>query len=106
MLVLTTPTITNGKINIYHGLVSGAAILGANVFRDISAKVRDIVGGRSVAYEEELRRAKDLAVEEMVAQATKLGANAVVGVDIDYGTVGGTMLMVNATGTAVVYAKD
>lgn len=74
MLVLTTPTIKNGKINIYHGLVSGAAILGANVFRDISAKVRDIIGGRSVAYEEELRRAKDLAVEEMVAQATKLGA--------------------------------
>ena len=88
----------------YLGLVSGEAILGANVFRDVFARVRDIVGGRSAAYEQELRKAKEIAVSEMTAQATSLGANAVIGVDLDYETIGqgGSMLMVSASGTAVV----
>ena len=107
MPVLTTHTIENASITTYHGLVSGEAILGANVFRDLFAGIRDIVGGRSGAYEEELRRAKDIAIQEMVTQAESLGANAVIGVDLDYETIsGGTgnMLMVSASGTAVVYS--
>lgn len=109
MLVLTTPTIENAKITAYQGLVSGEAILGANVFKDLFAGIRDIVGGRSGAYEEELREAKDIAVAEMVEQAAALGANAVIGVDLDYETIGGgtgNMLMVSASGTAVVYAEE
>lgn len=102
MLTVTTPLIEGKKIVQYHGLVSGEAILGANIFRDFFAGIRDIVGGRSAAYETELRRAKNLAIEEMQAQAQALGANAVVGVDLDYETIGkGTMLMVSASGTAV-----
>ena len=107
MPVLTTHTIENASITTYHGLVSGEAILGANVFRDLFAGIRDIVGGRSGAYEEELRRAKDIAIQEMVTQAESLGANAVIGVDLDYETIsGGTgnMLMVSTSGTAVVYS--
>jgi uncharacterized protein YbjQ (UPF0145 family) len=89
----------------YHGLVSGEAILGANIFRDLFAGIRDIVGGRSAAYEKELRRAKEIAMQEMVAEAQALGANAIVGIDLDYETVGqGTMLMVSASGTAVTYS--
>lgn len=106
MLVLTTPSIEGKRIAAYHGLVSGEAILGANVFRDIFASIRDIVGGRAGAYEKELRKAKDLAIEEMCEEARALGANAVVGVDLDYETIGGgtgNMLMVSATGTAVTY---
>ena len=104
MLVTTTPTLEGRPITRYLGLVSGEAILGANIFRDIFAGIRDIVGGRSAAYEQELRKAKDLAVQEMVQQAAALGANAVVGVDLDYETIGqgGSMLMVSASGTAVV----
>jgi uncharacterized protein YbjQ (UPF0145 family) len=102
MLTVTTPLIEGKKISKYHGLVSGEAILGANIFKDFFAGIRDIVGGRSAAYEKELRRAKALAVEEMEREASSIGANAVVGVDLDYETIGkGTMLMVSASGTAV-----
>ena len=106
MLVVTTPSIEGAQITEYHGLVTGEAILGANVFRDLFASIRDIVGGRSGAYEEELRKAKDIAIDEMVQQAQALGANAIVGVDLDYETIGGgsgNMLMVSASGTAVKY---
>ncbi len=84
-------------------MVSGEAILGANVFKDVFAGIRDIVGGRSGAYEEELRRAKEIALEDLEAAAAALGANAVIGVDLDYESVGqsGGMLMVSANGTAV-----
>lgn len=102
MLTLTTPTIDGKKILKYHGIVSGEAILGANIFRDFFAGIRDIVGGRSAAYEKELRRAKAIAIEEMQGEAQSVGANAVIAVDLDYETIGkGTMLMVSASGTAV-----
>ena len=102
MLTLTTPIIDGKKILKYHGIVSGEAILGANIFRDFFAGIRDIVGGRSAAYEKELRRAKAIAIEEMQKEAQAMGANAVVSVDLDYETIGkGTMLMVSASGTAV-----
>ena len=104
MLVTTTNSIEGKKITKYLGLVSGEAILGANIFKDIFASIRDIVGGRSSAYEKELRQAKDIAVTEMVEQAKLLGGNAVIAVDLDYETVGqgGSMLMVSASGTAVL----
>ncbi|HET6273055.1 MAG: hypothetical protein HW407_480 [Bacteroidetes bacterium] len=104
MLVLTTPTIEGKRITRYIGLVSGEAILGANIFKDFFAGIRDIVGGRSAAYEEELRKAKDIAIQEMTQQAQSMGGNAVIGVDLDYETIGtnGSMLMVSASGTAVV----
>ncbi len=105
MLVTTTPNVEGKKITKYFGLVSGEAIMGANIFKDFFAGIRDIVGGRSAAYEEELRKAKDIAISEMMQQASTLGANAVVGVDLDYETIGGgtgNMLMVSASGTAVV----
>ncbi len=104
MLVVTTHTI-EGKRITYLGLVSGEAILGANIFKDFFAGIRDIVGGRSASYEKELRKAKEIAVGEMTEQAKSLGANAVIGVDLDYETIGvgqsGNMLMVSASGTAV-----
>lgn len=107
MLVSTTTTLDGKQIAHYLGLVSGEAILGANIFKDFFAGIRDIVGGRSAAYEEELRKAKAIAVEEMVTQAQRMGANAVIGVDLDYETLGsgggGNMLMVSASGTAVIY---
>ena len=104
MLISTTSTLDGKPITKYLGLVSGEAILGANIFRDIFAGIRDIVGGRSAAYEQELRKAKDIAIREMTEQAQALGANAIVGVDLDYENVGqsGGMLMVSASGTAVV----
>lgn len=106
MLVLTTPNIEGKRIARYIGLVTGEAILGANVFKDFFASIRDIVGGRSAAYEEELRRAKDLAVDEMIEEARARGANAVIEVDLDYETIstssGGNMLMVSVSGTGVV----
>jgi uncharacterized protein YbjQ (UPF0145 family) len=103
MIVTTTAVLDGHRITDYRGLVTGEAILGANVFRDMFAGIRDIVGGRSAAYERELGKAKDIAVGEMVQQASSLDANAVVGVDLDYETVGdGGMLMVSASGTAVV----
>jgi uncharacterized protein YbjQ (UPF0145 family) len=104
MLLTTTPSIDGKQITTYHGLVSGEAILGANIFKDLFAGIRDIVGGRSAAYETELRKAKDLALQEMSEQARALGANAVIGIDLDYETVGqGSMLMVSASGTAVTF---
>lgn len=105
MLVTTTPTIEGKEIIRYYGIVSGETIIGANVFRDIFASIRDIVGGRSGSYEEVLREAKNTALQEMQAQAAQMGANAVIGVDLDHETVGssGSMLMVTACGTAVYY---
>jgi uncharacterized protein YbjQ (UPF0145 family) len=104
MLVTTTTVLEGRRITKYLGLVSGEAILGANILRDLFAGIRDIVGGRSAAYEQELRKAKAIAIREMTDQAESLGANAVVGVDLDYESVGqtGGMLMVSASGTAVV----
>ncbi|MBX3318327.1 MAG: heavy metal-binding domain-containing protein [Nitrospira sp.] len=104
MILSTTNTIEGRKAVKYLGLVSGDAILGANIFRDFFASVRDIVGGRSAAYEKELRKAKNIALDEMQEQARNLGANAIVGIDIDYETIGtnSSMLMVSANGTAVV----
>ena len=106
MLVTTTNTLQDRKIKDYFGIVSGEAILGANIFKDLFAGIRDIVGGRSAAYETELRRARDIAVQEVTKAATDLGANAIVGLDIDYETVGGqgSMLMVSVSGTAVMLA--
>lgn len=105
MLVVTTPSIECKKVVKYIGIVSGEAILGANIFKDFFAGIRDIVGGRSAAYEKELRSAKDIAIQEMSEQAKTLGGNAVLAVDLDYETIGGgggNMLMVTASGTAVV----
>ncbi len=106
MLIVTTPSIDGQTVTRYIGIVSGEAILGANIFKDFFAGIRDIVGGRSAAYEEELRKAKKIALDEMAQQAEDLGANAVIGVDLDYETIqvgqGGGMLMVSASGTAVV----
>jgi uncharacterized protein YbjQ (UPF0145 family) len=105
MLITTTHTIEGKQISQYFGLVSGEAILGANIFKDFFAGIRDIVGGRSAAYETELRKAKDIAIREMTDAAAELGGNAIVGVDLDYETIGsgqgGNMLMVSASGTAV-----
>ena len=109
MLMTTTPIIEGKRIVKYYGIVSGETIIGANVFRDLFASIRDIVGGRSGSYEEVLRMAKDTALkQEMQAQAAQLGANAVIGVDLDYETVGGSgsMLMVTANGTAVKIEED
>lgn len=104
MIVTTTSTLQNREILDYKGLVTGEAILGANIFKDLFAGIRDIVGGRSGAYEAELAKARTIALDEMQQIAARLGANAVIGVDLDYETVGqnGSMLMVTATGTAVV----
>lgn len=103
MLVTTTNTVEGHRITEYKGLVAGEAILGANLFRDLFASIRDIVGGRSGSYERVLNDARQTAIAEMTDQAARLGANAVIGVDIDYETVGsnGSMLMVTACGTAV-----
>ena len=102
MIYTTTPGVDGRPISEYLGIVTGEAILGANIFKDLFAGIRDIVGGRSGAYEEELRKAREIALNELGAWATQLGADAVVGIDIDYETVGqGSMLMVTASGTAV-----
>ncbi len=106
MIVTTTPTIDGRRTREYKGVVTGEAILGANIFRDFFAGITDIVGGRSGAYEGELRKAREIAMREMTDDARRLGGNAVVGVDLDYETIningGGGMLMVTASGTAVV----
>lgn len=104
MLISTTSTLEGVQILEYKGIVTGEAILGANIFRDLFAGIRDIVGGRAGSYEKVLRGAREQAMEEMQLQARELGANAVIGVDIDYETVGGqgSMLMVSISGTAVV----
>ena len=105
MLLSTTSVIDGKSIVKYHGLVSGEAILGANIFRDLFAGIRDIVGGRAAAYEKELGEARQLALDEMSWQAQQQGADAVVGVSLDYEAIsfgrGGNALMVTATGTAV-----
>jgi uncharacterized protein YbjQ (UPF0145 family) len=104
MLLSTTPTIEGRKIREYKGVVTGEAILGANVFRDLFAGIRDIVGGRAGAYEKVLKDARDTALQELGEEARRLGGNAVVGIDLDYEVLGssGSMLMVSASGTAVV----
>lgn len=104
MIVTTTPGVDNHQVERYLGIVTGEAILGANLFRDLFASIRDIVGGRSGAYEKELAKARDIAIAEMVEKAQQAGANAVVGVDLDYEVLGQTngMLMVTSSGTAVV----
>ncbi len=101
MIVTTTPSIDGHKITAYKGIVVGEAILGANVFRDLFAGITDIIGGRSGAYEQELGRARETAINEMEDHARSLGATAVVGVDLDYEVIN-NMLMVSASGTAVV----
>jgi len=104
MLLTTTPGIDGRQIKEYLGVVAGEAILGANIVKDFFAGITDIVGGRSAAYEQELRRARAIAFGELSQAAADLGANAIVGIDVDYETVGnqGSMLMVSVSGTAVV----
>jgi uncharacterized protein YbjQ (UPF0145 family) len=104
MIVSTTPSLEGRRITRYVGIASGEAIVGANIFRDLFASVRDIVGGRAGAYENVLQSARETALAEMRENAERMGANAVVGVDLDYETLGsgGSMLMVCASGTAVV----
>lgn len=104
MQVTTTPNIEGKRITRYCGLVAGEAILGANLFKDLFANIRDLVGGRSATYEKELQRAREIALQELQERAQELGANAVVGVDLDYEVLGAGngMLMVTASGTAVV----
>ena len=104
MILSTTPTIEGHTIREYKGVVTGETIIGANMFKDLFAGIRDIVGGRAGSYEKVLRQAKDEAMNEMMQRAQALGANAIVGIDLDYETIGanGSMLMVAASGTAVV----
>ena len=104
MLLTTTPTIEERPVVQYLGIVTSESIIGANFVRDFFASIRDIIGGRSGSYESVLREAKDAALRELQQEAERLGANAVVGVDLDYETVGGSgsMLMVTASGTAVI----
>jgi uncharacterized protein YbjQ (UPF0145 family) len=104
VIVTTTPQVEGRRIREYKGVVCGEAVLGANVFRDLFAGIRDIVGGRSASYEKELRKAREIAFAELQEAAAELGANAVVGVDIDYETLGQAngMFMVSVSGTAVV----
>ena len=101
MLIVTTNAVEGKRVNAYLGIVSGDCIVGANVFRDFFARIRDLVGGRAGGYEKALRAAKEQALDDMVVQARELGADAVIGVDLDYETVGDSMLMVSANGTAV-----
>jgi len=106
MICVTTNTIEGHPVTRYIGIVTGEAILGANIFRDIFAGIRDIIGGRSAAYEKELRSARDIALNDLQETARSMGANAVIAVDIDYENIsmgrGGGMLMVSVSGTAVV----
>ena len=104
MIVTTTPSIEGKRIVKYVGIVTGEAILGANIFRDMFAAIRDVVGGRSAAYERELGKAREIGIEDLEDWAEEMGANAIVGVDLDYESFGQTngMMMVSATGTAVV----
>ena len=104
MILSTTPSLEGKSITEYKGIVVGEAILGANIFKDLFAGIRDIIGGRSAAYEKELAKAREIAMAELSENARAVGANAVVGIDIDYEVVGpnGGMLMVSISGTAVV----
>jgi uncharacterized protein YbjQ (UPF0145 family) len=101
MIVSTTPSIEGHPIRDYLGIVTGEAILGANIFKDFGASIRDVVGGRSAGYEKDLKKARETALAEMQQVAEEMGANAVVGIDLDYETLKGSMLMVTASGTAV-----
>jgi len=103
MIMTTTPNIDGRKILTYHGIITGEAIMGANVVRDIFASITDIIGGRSGVYEEKLQDAREVAMRELEGRAIHLGANAIVGIDIDYEVIGqnGSMLMVSVSGTAV-----
>lgn len=103
MLVTTTLNVEGKSVTNYLGIVSGEAVLGANLFRDLFASIRDVVGGRAGSYENQLKRAREIAIEDMAEEAKRLGAHAVIGVDLDYQALGETngMLMVTATGTAV-----
>ena len=101
MIVTTTHELQGQTIREYLGIVVGEAIIGTNIFRDIGATLRDVIGGRSGAYEKKMNEAREIAIKEMMEKAQALGANAVVGVDIDYETVGNNMMMVSASGTAV-----
>jgi uncharacterized protein YbjQ (UPF0145 family) len=108
MLVLTTPTIEGKNIEEYHGLVTGESLLGANVYKDMFSGVRDVVGGRTSAYEEELKKARKVALDSMKEKAEDIGANAVIGTRIAYHNLGGTMgntIMVTVFGTAVSYQE-
>src|SRR6185503_21375127 len=104
MELTTTPNIEGKRVTKYLGIVAGEAILGANLFKDLFAGIRDLVGGRSATYEKELQHAREIALEELRQRAQDLGANAVIGIDIDYEIMGkeNGMLMVSASGTAVV----
>ena len=104
MYITTTPTVEGHRVVRYCGIITGEAILGANLFKDLFAGIRDLVGGRSATYEKELQRARDIALQELEQRAKEAGANAVVGVDLDYEVLGQAngMLMVSASGTAVV----
>jgi uncharacterized protein YbjQ (UPF0145 family) len=104
MIVTTTPSIEGKQVQQYMGIVTGEAIMGANVVRDVFARITDIVGGRSGAYEQELQKGREIALLEMEEQAEERGANAIVGVDLDYEVVGSGMLMISASGTAVKIA--
>ena len=108
MILSTTPTLEGKQILEYKGIVTGEAILGANVFKDFFAGIRDIIGGRSASYERELAKARTIAMEEAAERAEQLGANAVVGIDLDYEVLGqnGGMLMVSVSGTAVLVAPN
>ena len=105
MVLTTTPSIEGKTIGTYLGIVTGEAIVGANIFRDLFANIRDIVGGRSGAYEQELERARTLALEDLESAAANVGAEAVVGIDLDYEVLGSNngMLMVSVSGTAVKF---
>jgi len=101
MIVTTTPSVEGRAVREYLGVVAGEAILGANIFKDFGAGIRDVIGGRSAGYEKDLKKARETALAEMQEAAEALGANAVLSVDIDYETLKGSMLMVTASGTAV-----
>ena len=101
MIVTTTGTIEGKKITRYHGIVAGEAVMGANFIRDFFARVTDVLGGRSGAYQKELRKARELALEEIMEEAQEIGANAIVGISMDTEVMGESMLMMVATGTAV-----
>ena len=103
MIVTTTPSVDGKQISGYLGIVTGEAILGANIFKDIFASITDIVGGRSGQYEQELGKARKISLDEMIQEATGLGANAIVGVDLDYEVIRDGMLMVTSSGTAVKF---
>ncbi len=102
MILTTTNQVEGRRIREYRGIVHGETIVGANIFKDFMASVRDVFGGRSGAYERELKKAREIALEELSQEAERLGANAVVGIDLDYEVVGQSMLMVTASGTAVL----